>query len=58
MRWTHEERVWLKNNYYLQTVEECASQLSRTPNAVRLQVQYLRKRGWKFSRPPKVKSNE
>ena len=53
MRWTHEERTWLKDNYYLLPVEQCAEHLGRTPNAIRVQVQYLRKRGWKFSRPPK-----
>jgi len=53
MRWTDRERVWLRENYYLLTVEQCAEHLKRSPNAIRLQVQYLRKRGWRFSRPPK-----
>ena len=49
VEWTHEDRVWLKQNYGEKTVQECADHLNRTPNAVRSQVNYLRKRGWSFS---------
>ena len=48
-RWTHEERKWLKQKYGTLSVDECATYLERTPNAVRSQVLYLRKRGWSFS---------
>jgi hypothetical protein len=46
--WSHEEKVWLKDNYGKRTVIECASYLDRTSEAVRNQVRYLRKRGWTF----------
>ena len=42
VQWTHEDRVWLKQNYGEKTVQECADHLNRTPNAVRSQVNYLR----------------
>jgi len=47
--WSHEDRQWLKNNYGLVSVAECAEHLNRTPGAVRSQVLYLRKRGWTFN---------
>ena len=48
-QWSHKERVWLKSNYGKLSVMECATHLDRSPNAVRSQVKYLRKRGWVFN---------
>ena len=49
MNWTHKERSWLKLNYGKLSVQECAEKLNRSPDAVRSQVKYLRKRGWAFN---------
>jgi len=49
IQWTHEQRVWLKTNYGKLSVIDCAEELGRSPDAVRSQVKYLRKRGWSFN---------
>ena len=46
-----KERGVLSNYYYLMPLEELTPLLpGRTPNAIRKQVLYLRKRGWPFKR--------
>jgi hypothetical protein len=52
--WTIKERGILSNYYYLRSLEEIILLLpGRTPNAIRKQVLYLRKRGWPFKRESK-----
>jgi|TARA_B100001094_G_scaffold150376_1_gene145507 hypothetical protein len=52
--WTMEERGVLSKYYYLTPLEELIPLLpGRTPNAIRKQVLYLRKRGWPFKREGK-----
>ena len=49
-----KERGVLSNYYYLRSMEEMLPLLpGRTPNAIRKQVLYLRKRGWPFKRESK-----
>ena len=46
-----KERSILSKYYYLKSIEEILLLLpERTPNAIRKQVLYLRKRGWPFKR--------
>tara|TARA_B100000530_G_C15803159_1_gene426450 strand:+ start:139 stop:324 length:186 start_codon:yes stop_codon:yes gene_type:complete len=52
--WSKEERTVLSQYYYLKSIEEIQLLLpERTPNAIRKQVLYLRKRGWRFKRESK-----
>jgi|TARA_B100001094_G_scaffold315689_1_gene355961 hypothetical protein len=52
--WSKKERVVLSNNYYTLPTEEVFELLpERTPNAIRKQVLYLKKRGWPFKREDK-----
>ena len=52
--WSKKERVVLSNNYYTLPTEEVLELLpERTPNAIRKQVLYLKKRGWPFKREDK-----
>tara|TARA_B100000287_G_scaffold434887_1_gene500813 strand:+ start:119 stop:304 length:186 start_codon:yes stop_codon:yes gene_type:complete len=52
--WSMKERGILSNYYYLRSMEEILPLLpGRTPNAIRKQVLYLRKRGWPFKRESK-----
>ena len=52
--WSIKERGILSNYYYLRSMEEILLLLpGRTPNAIRKQVLYLRKRGWPFKRESK-----
>ena len=52
--WSKEERTVLSQYYYLKSIEEIQLLLpERTPNAIRKQVLYLRKRGWPFKRENK-----
>ena len=49
-----KERSILSKYYYLKSIEEILLLLpERTPNAIRKQVLYLRKRGWPFKREGK-----
>ena len=49
--WSMKERSILSKYYYLKSMEEILLLLpERTPNAIRKQVLYLRKRGWPFKR--------
>lgn len=49
-QWTHQERQILKDSYGVIKMEELLEKLpGRTENSIYKQVQYLRKRGWKFS---------
>tara|TARA_B100000073_G_scaffold338918_1_gene336645 strand:+ start:223 stop:411 length:189 start_codon:yes stop_codon:yes gene_type:complete len=49
--WSMKERSILSKYYYLKSIEEILLLLpERTPNAIRKQVLYLRKRGWPFKR--------
>ena len=52
--WSMKERSILSKYYYLKSIEEILLLLpERTPNAIRKQVLYLRKRGWPFKRESK-----
>jgi len=52
--WSMKERSILSKYYYLKSIEEILLLLpERTPNAIRKQVLYLRKRGWPFKREGK-----
>ena len=52
--WSMKERSILSKYYYLKSIEEILLLLpERTPNAIRKQVLYLRKRGWPFKRENK-----
>ena len=52
--WSKEERTVLSQYYYLKSIEEIQLLLpERTPNAIRKQVLYLKKRGWRFKRENK-----
>ena len=52
--WSKKERTVLSQYYYLKSIEEIQLLLpERTPNAIRKQVLYLRKRGWRFKRESK-----
>ena len=48
MRWTMEERQFLKDNYNVLSMEQLEIQLKRKKSAIYSQVAYLRKRGWTF----------
>ena len=49
--WSMKERSILSKYYYKVPLEEVQALLpGRTPNAIRKQVLYLRKRGWPFKR--------
>lgn len=49
-----KERSILSKYYYKMPLEEVQALLpNRTPNAIRKQVLYLRKRGWPFKRENK-----
>lgn len=49
--WTYEERVILKNNYLVISLDELLKMLpGRTETSIYSQVYYLRKRGWRFSK--------
>tara|TARA_E500000318_G_scaffold110536_2_gene126281 strand:- start:997 stop:1149 length:153 start_codon:yes stop_codon:yes gene_type:complete len=48
-KWTQSDRQYLRDNYSKRTVAEIALHLETTENSVRKQVQYLRKRGWRFT---------
>lgn len=50
MQWTETERLLLKAEYNETPIEDLASKLGRTEQAIRSQVHYLRKRGWTFKR--------
>ena len=49
-RWTDKERQYLKENYNSLPMHIIASQLERTGSSIRSQIDYLRKRGWTFTR--------
>ncbi len=52
--WSKKERTVLSQYYYLKSIEEIQLLLpERTPNAIRKQVLYLKKRGWRFKRENK-----
>mgnify|MGYP003130209139 FL=1 len=48
IEWTHKDRQYLKDNYKHMPVKTMAEHLGRSENAIRKQVQYLRKRRWTF----------
>ena len=48
MRWTMEQKQFLKDNYNVLSIEQLEIQLKRKKSAIYSQVAYLRKRGWTF----------
>jgi|TARA_Y100000033_G_C2711475_1_gene93606 Mn-dependent DtxR family transcriptional regulator len=48
--WTDKEKRYLKEHYNVAKIEVIAEILERTPQSIRSQVNYLRKRGWTFNR--------
>lgn len=50
MKWTQEERDFLKRHYNEMSTEELSQKLDKTPEQIYSQVYYLRKRGWTFNR--------
>ena len=49
--WSSEERQVLRDYYYILDMELLLEVLPiRTPNSIRKQVAYLKKRGWYFKR--------
>lgn len=48
--WTREDRLVLKEAYNVMPIDDLALKLGRSAQAIRNQVNYLRKRGWTFNR--------
>ena len=49
--WTSDERNVLRDYYYVLSMEQLLDILpGRSPNAIRKQVAYLKKRGWYFKK--------
>ncbi len=49
MKWTDEEKQFLKRHYNDMSTEDIASKLGRNPSNIASQIYYLRKRGWTFN---------
>ena len=47
-QWTRDQRIFLKRNYNILSIEELSEKLQKSNIAIRSQVHYLRKRGWTF----------
>lgn len=49
--WSTSERQVLRDYYYILSIENLIQVLpGRSPNSIRKQVAYLKKRGWYFKR--------
>ena len=49
MKWTDNEKQFLKRNYNDMLTEDIASKLGRNPSKIASQIYYLRNRGWTFN---------
>lgn len=49
MKWTTDEKQFLKRHYNDMSTEDIASKLGRNPSNIASQIYYLRKRGWTFN---------
>jgi hypothetical protein len=49
MKWTTDEKQFLKKHYNDMSTEDIASKLGRNPSNIASQIYYLRKRGWTFN---------
>lgn len=58
MKWTEDEKQFLKQNYNDMSTEDIASKLGRNPSNIASQIYYLRKRGWTFNSKKDVQGNK
>ena len=58
MKWTEDEKQFLKRNYNDMSTEDIASKLGRNPSNIASQIYYLRKRGWTFNSKKDVQGSK